>query len=50
LYARVLAQTGTPPALFEWDTKIPALERVVAEADRIRGAVSRQEPATASVG
>jgi uncharacterized protein (UPF0276 family) len=36
LYGAVLARIGPRPTIVEWDTKIPPLARVLAEADRAR--------------
>lgn len=36
LYEHALAQVGPVPTLLEWDTDIPALDRVLDEADRAR--------------
>ena len=34
LYRRTIARTGPLPTLIEWDSKLPALDRLVAEAQR----------------
>jgi uncharacterized protein len=36
LYEQALARVGPVPTLLEWDTDIPALDRVLDEADRAR--------------
>ena len=36
LYRHALTHTGPVPTLLEWDTDIPALDRVLDEADRAR--------------
>lgn len=37
LLDRALRRVGPVPVLLEWDTQIPALDRVLDEADRVRG-------------
>ena len=32
LYRRTIARTGPLPTLIEWDSQLPALDRLVAEA------------------
>ncbi len=41
LLERALARTGEVPVLLEWDTNIPSLDRVLDEADMVRGVVDR---------
>ena len=40
LYARVLARTGPLPTLIEWDTDVPALPVLMAEAARAEAALA----------
>lgn len=47
LYEQALARVGPVPTLLEWDTDIPALDRVLDEADRARSLWQR---ATAAPG
>ena len=52
LYAKALARFGPRPTLIEWDTDLPALPVLVAEADKARrilqDAEGWQAPATAA--
>jgi uncharacterized protein (UPF0276 family) len=36
MYEALIAERGPVPTLFEWDTRLPELERVLDEADRAR--------------
>jgi uncharacterized protein (UPF0276 family) len=42
LYEAWIAQHGEAPTLIEWDTEVPAIGVLVAEADRARSVVLRQ--------
>ena len=44
LYAAALQGTGAVPTLIEWDTNIPALATLLAEADRAHHAISNNSP------
>jgi uncharacterized protein (UPF0276 family) len=55
LYEHALDRFGSVPTLIEWDTDIPALEVLLAEAQRARDAVARRHevscgPVHAAVG
>ena len=50
LYRMVLARIGPRPTVVEWDTRIPPLARVVAEADRARALVTELAPARIAAG
>ena len=36
LYAHAVARLGATPTLLEWDAHLPALDEVIAEADKAR--------------
>ena len=40
LYGAALRRFGARPTLIEWDTDIPALEVLLAEADRARSMIA----------
>ncbi|MTV41922.1 MNIO family bufferin maturase [Duganella radicis] len=48
LYEAALARFGAVPTLIEWDTDIPALEVLLAEADRAAALHARAAPLSAS--
>jgi uncharacterized protein (UPF0276 family) len=49
LYEAALARFGPVPTLIEWDTDVPALEVLVAEADAARTRMQRRAPRHAVV-
>ena len=44
LYAAALQRFGAIPTLIEWDTDLPALEILLAEADKAQAMLARQAP------
>ena len=50
LYQAALRRYGRVPTLIEWDTDVPAIEVLLAEADRARAMQSAHQPATAWQG
>lgn len=50
LYEAALRRYGRVPTLIEWDTDVPAIEVLLAEADRARAMQQAHQPATAWQG
>jgi hypothetical protein len=47
LFGEVVRRFGAKPALVEWDTDLPAVDVLLAEADRARDCLNAQEGADA---
>ena len=48
LYEEALARVGPVPTLIEWDLDVPALDRVLDEADRARALLERVQVSRAA--